>query len=169
MVWELPEIAESKFNRHTVKAKLASDATISVQINGNDPAYGERVEQALSNLLRDCGKGRSKGASDWSKSFSDSPDAFDSGVSSVSDLDEFYEFFDDDDDDGGGAEETGNPHKYDLYDESGSLVASTTFTFSALTSTGWTIFGSGSVEISHMVISKTYVADGDLSSYVTNT
>lgn len=100
---EVAEIAETKFNRHTVmtlvKARLSSDATLSVMVNGNDPVYAERVEQALSNLLRDCGKGRSKGTSDWSKSVSDSPDIVDSDIFSASDLDEFYEFFDDDDDD----------------------------------------------------------------------
>lgn len=99
---EVAEIAESKFGRHSVmtlvKAKLSSDATLTVRVNGNDPAYAERVEQTLSNLLRECGKGRSKGVHDWSKSVSESPDAVDAGVSSASDLDEFYEFFDDDED-----------------------------------------------------------------------
>lgn len=100
---DLADIAEAKFNRHTVmtlvKVKISSDAEMTVHINGNDPAYGSRVQQTLANLVRDCGKGRGKqGASDWSKSVSDTQDAVDPGITSASDLDEFFEFFDDDDD-----------------------------------------------------------------------
>jgi hypothetical protein len=103
---ELAEIAETKFSRHAVithaKVRVSSDTELTVYVNGNDPAYGERVHQALTNLLRSCGKGRSKGATDWSKAVSDSPDAIDTGITSASDLDEFYEFFDEDEDEDGG-------------------------------------------------------------------
>ena len=104
---ELVDIAESKFSRHTVmtlvRVRVASDTALTVHVYGNDPAHGVRVQQTLTNLLRECGKGRGRGATDWSESVSASPDATDAGIASASDLDEFYEFFDDaevyDDDD----------------------------------------------------------------------
>eukprot|EP00873_Tetraselmis_striata_P043913 jgi/Tetstr1/464177/TSEL_008982.t1 len=96
---ELADIADAKFNRHTamtlVKVRVASDEALTVHVNGNDPAYGARVQQALANLLRECGRGRKRGATDWSGSVSESPEAMDAGITSASDLDEFYEFFDD--------------------------------------------------------------------------
>jgi hypothetical protein len=104
---DIADIADSKFDRHSVmtlvRAHLSSDAKLTVSVNGNDPEYGRRIGEALSNVLRECGKGRSKGVRDWSSSVSDSPEAFAAPIASGGDLDEFYEFFDEDD--GGEADE----------------------------------------------------------------
>lgn len=98
---DIADIADSKFDRHSVmtlvRAHLSSDAKLTVSVNGNDPEYGRRIGEALSNVLRECGKGRSKGVKDWSSSVSDSPEAFAAPIASGGDLDEFYEFFDEDD------------------------------------------------------------------------
>ena len=104
---EIAEISESGFDRHsvmtTVRAHLSSDTKLTVTVNGNDPEYGRRVGQAMSNILRECGKGRSKGVTDWSSAVSDSPDEAGALVVSGGDLDEFYEFFYEDEGAGAGA------------------------------------------------------------------
>ena len=92
---EIAEMAASKFTRNAsmtlVKAHLSSDTKLTVTVNGNDPEYGRRIGETLSNLLRECGKGRSKGVTDWSSAVSDSPDQ--TPTTSLGDMDEFYEFF----------------------------------------------------------------------------
>ena len=109
---EVAEVAAQPFSRHTVltlaKARVTSDTTLTVQVNGNDPGHAARVAQTLANLLRECGRGRARGESDWSKTVSDSPGAFGDDLAPSSALDEFYEFFEDDDD-AAGAEEPEAP------------------------------------------------------------